>query len=90
MINAKTAIDISNSNNNTIYCGALSVYRNMISNAIVLAASDRCNECFISSNELFQNTSELSKMIFREIENSGYKVNPHYTKKNGRGIIINW
>lgn len=88
MINAKKANELASSNG--IFCGALAVYRNKISDAISIAISDKKFEVFIRSDELHQQNSELSKMIFGEIQNNGYTVIPRYTKKHGCGIIISW
>lgn len=88
MINAKKANELASSNG--IFCGALAVYRNKISDAISIAISDKKFEVFIRSDELHQQNSELSKMIFGEIRDNGYSVSSHYTKKYGCGIIISW
>lgn len=88
MITAKKAKTFTK--NSGIYCGALSHYRNDIDKHIAFSISKGDFDVFYESSELHQNESELSKMIFKELENLGYTVYPQYKIKGVYGIYINW
>lgn len=88
MISAKKAKEFSRGGG--IYCGALSWYRNDIDKLISFAISDGKLDLFYESEELYKNKSELSKMIFSELENLGYTVSSEYASRGRYGISINW